>query len=382
MRREDLDTFIDVSLPELDPVVAYETTEYGWRGLTEDGEVLEVSGNNGHAISIPEEVIISHLGRPIGRRVVKNEWPVNIGKYLDHFNRVVEFYKTGRLDEALDLSLTLLDEAPTLRLQFNRAMILLAAGHWKEGLQQYWICEQHMPFKRPQVVKAEAAGMTPWRGEDLYGKRLLLMHAHGFGDTIQMMRYIPELKAMGADVVLMAPKELHRLAQPLCHTVEGWMECDYFCPILHLLFWLDVTPANVIGVPYLHVPETARCNLASTERRKIGVAWSVGKPSAGDYPREVALSKILDIVGDADVYSMQVQGGMEAKSLGVKTFMYGDFADCAAMMLLMDEIICVDTAALHLAGAIGHPKVTGLLSPWHSWRWLAPWYDNVQLRVV
>jgi hypothetical protein len=48
-------------------------------------------------------------------------------------------------------------------------------------------------------------------------------------------------------------------------------------------------------------------------------------------------------------------------------------------MTHMDEIVSVDTAALHLAGAIGHPRVFGLLSYWSSWRWLAPWYANVRL---
>ena len=56
---------------------------------------------------------------------------------------------------------------------------------------------------------------------------------------------------------------------------------------------------------------------------------------------------------------------------------FDDFADCAALMSLMDEIVTVDTAAVHLAGAIGHPKITLLLSRWHSWRWQMPLYPNV-----
>lgn len=378
MLRENLDTFVDVSLPELDPVVAYETTEYGWRGLTEHGEVLEVKNGS---IAVPEEVIISCGGRPVGRRIIKNEWKVDIGRYLNHFNQVVEFYKTGLLNEALFASYALLEEAPTLRMKFNRAMILLAAGHWKEGFKAYWECEQHLPFKRSQVVKAEQAGLRPWLGEDIYGKRLLLMHAHGFGDTIQMLRYVPELKAMGADVVLMMPKELRRLAQQYGEVVEDLTSCDFYCPILHLLHWLEVTPDNVNSAYYLQVPDEVRCNLNGT-RRRVGIAWSIGKPSDGDYPREVPLEKMLELAGDADVYSVQVQGAMEARRHGIHTFGFSDFAECAALMLLMDEIISVDTAALHLAGAIGHPKITAVLSPWHSWRWLAPWYSDLELRIL
>jgi ADP-heptose:LPS heptosyltransferase len=64
---------------------------------------------------------------------------------------------------------------------------------------------------------------------------------------------------------------------------------------------------------------------------------------------------------------VQQQGGFE------------DFADCAALMSCCDEIITVDTAAVHLAGAIGHPNVKLLLSHWASWRWLSPLYSTVKI---
>ena len=58
---------------------------------------------------------------------------------------------------------------------------------------------------------------------------------------------------------------------------------------------------------------------------------------------------------------------------------FEDFADCAALVSLLDEIVTVDTAAAHVAGAIGHPNVTVLLSYWASWRWeggspFYPWF--------
>jgi ADP-heptose:LPS heptosyltransferase len=74
-----------------------------------------------------------------------------------------------------------------------------------------------------------------------------------------------------------------------------------------------------------------------------------------------------------------VQGADEARALGVHTHEFADFADCASLMMQMDMIVSVDTAALHLAGAIGHANVVGLLSHWSSWRWVAPWYANVRL---
>src|SRR6516164_552613 len=91
MMRDKLATFVDENLPLLDPVIAHERTDYGWRGLTAQGEVLEVKQANGHAIEVPVEIVVARNGIPIGRRKVSNERPLSIDNYLEHFNRVVGY---------------------------------------------------------------------------------------------------------------------------------------------------------------------------------------------------------------------------------------------------------------------------------------------------
>jgi hypothetical protein len=292
---------------------------------------------------------------------------------------VVELYKGNRIEDALmEAELTLL-AAPTLRAKFNRSMVLLAAGRWREGLSEYWDCEQSKPFMRPQVERALKLGLRPWRGEPLTGKRLLVLHAHGFGDTIMMLRYV---RGMSKAVMVMPP-ELTRLARQCGPVVEEPIDCDFFCPILHLLYVLGVNPLEVPSAPYL-TAELGSINdwhvrLGQRKKYRIGVAWSIGKPSDGDYPRQIALERLAERFPDAELHSVQTQGEQEAEWCGVAHHKLTDFADCAGLMRAMDEIITVDTAALHLAGAIGHPKVVGLLSYWSSWRWCARWYDNVRL---
>ena len=61
----------------------------------------------------------------------------------------------------------------------------------------------------------------------------------------------------------------------------------------------------------------------------------------------------------------------------------GDFMDTAAVMMNLDLIISVDTAPLHLAGALGLP-VWALLRFGGCWRWLldrddSPWYPTMRL---
>ncbi len=60
-----------------------------------------------------------------------------------------------------------------------------------------------------------------------------------------------------------------------------------------------------------------------------------------------------------------------------------DFADTAAVIDNLDLVISVDTAVLHLAGAMGK-KVWGLLPFEADWRWMldrsdSPWYPTMRL---
>jgi hypothetical protein len=388
--REPVSAFVDEALPDLDPVMCTELTDSGWRGLTECGEVLEVSSSNGHVVRPPSEIVIHHQGKPLARRKICNDWKVSIGEYLLRFNRTVAFYKHNMLAEALAEADLTMESAQTLRARFNRSMVLLAAGRWHDGFAEYVRCEEHAPFMRPQVKQALAAGLIPWRGEDLRGQKLLVMHAHGFGDTIMCLRYVPFLRSMGADVIMWMPPEVSPVASQFGDVVNNLGDvqdfCPIFCPILHLLRWLKITHSSVTGGPYIevnpHLVAKWRDELTHhTGAKKVGLAWSVGKPSSGDYPREIALNQLLwaPQIRNAKTFSVQAQGVPEAKANFVETNAFTDFADCAAFMTVMDKIISVDTAALHLAGAIGHPQVVGLLSHWHSWRWIANWYDSVRL---
>ena len=369
----DLGIFVEETLEEMDPVISCQETEYGWRGLTQHGEVLEVRSENGHKITIPTEIIVARRGQAVGKRRVVQESTIDIDRYLFYFNAAVDLYKEGRLNEALEMADMGYRIAETARGKYNRAFILLALGRWEEGFSEYWQCELSKPFLRPLVERAFLAGLSPWRGEPITGKRVLLLHSHGFGDTIMNLRYARLLR--GAKLV--APLELWRIAEQCVEVVLDLADADYFCPMMHLPYLIGIrSPSQVSDRPYI---KASSVEWKETSRRRVGIGWSVGRPSDGDYPRAVPLEPFVAALGDVEIHSVQVQDVQEANRLGVITYQYKDFMDCAQVMMSMDEIVTADTAAVHLAGAIGHPKVTCLLSHWASWRWLARWYDNVRL---
>jgi hypothetical protein len=385
-------SFVEEAAPADDAIIAQEETEYGWRGLTANGELLDVRSRNGHKAMMPADDVLVIMRGLSHTRSLRAE--VRISDYVTHYDHALALARENRNTEALLELDAAIAVAPTLYASFNRALILLALGRWREGFAEYRRCEQRSPFKRQPVAEAEAAGLKLWDGEDIAGKRLLLLHAHGYGDTIMTLRYVPLLRALGAHVTLLMPDELHALAgqrapviSQICDLAGPRARFDFVCPMLHVLGMLSVMPETVSGSPYLQVEPAAveawRARLGPG--RHTGIAWSTSAQRPGDYPRTVPLEQLVDALGGdlqraANLHSVQRQGGLEALALGIRVHEIGDFADCAAMMLAMDRIVTVDTAAVHLAGAIGHPHVELLLSHWSSWRWLAPWYANVKLR--
>jgi hypothetical protein len=366
---------------DLEPVVGTEQTEYGWRGITADGEILEVKTKDG--AGIPDSIMMFSAGKPVGRRLVYPE-VVSVAAYLEAFNRSAALHRNDQNIEAFAAIEAAIRIVPTARARFNRAMILLALGHWREGFREYELCECQPPFQRPNAKSAIAAGKTPWRGESLTGKRLLVVHDHGFGDTVMMLRFVETLRRRGALIALAVPPELVRLAAQFADAADTHGEWDYFTSFLQLLRWLEVEPGDVPQGAYVQVdPDLAttwRTQLGRSDRRRIGIAWSTRISHSGDFPRELPLEEIVRRYPDAELHSVQKQGADEAHTLGVVTHDLIDFASAAALMSLMDEVVSVDTAAIHVVGAIGHPCATVLLSRWHSWRWKGnPFYPNVRI---
>lgn len=376
--------------PDLAPVVAIETTARGWRGLTAEGELLNVESANGHPVAIPEgSIAVTRDGRPVGYRALpERTTPGLIDGYTRCFDAAVRSMRANRLTLALTSIETAMSFATTVTARFNRALILLSLGRWREGFEEFENCEREPLLMRPQYRQAIGSGLKPWCGEDIAGKRLLLIHDHGFGDLIMMLRYVPMLRDMGAEVTLMLPEELRWLGRQvaptpvICNGLGGGY--DYFCSLLFLFRLLGQTPKTVPIERYLAVnpllQEKWLRRLGKRDKPTIGIAWTPGKSHSGDYARAVPLTLLTKTLGKrADLISVQQNGSAEADMLGVEHYQFEDFADCAALMMCLDEIVTIDTAAVHLAGAIGHPSITLLLSHWASWRWLSPLYKNIRV---
>jgi tetratricopeptide (TPR) repeat protein len=243
-------------------------------------------------------------------------------------------------------------------------------------------------------------GAAEWNGEDLAGKRLLLVNGQGAGDLLQMVRFAPALRARGAEVLVEVPPAL----APVLGTVPGITlapkdtvardAVDVFARAMALPRILGETGAHPAGA-YLHVPETAAARWRDrlgprSGRLRVGLAWAGNPYHSNDHFRSLSLAAFAAFAGLDGIEWISLQVGpkaYEAAPAGLPlTRLHDeirDFADTAAIVAACDLVISVDTAVAHLAGAIGAP-VWLLLPARPEWRWprsgeTSPWYASMRL---
>jgi hypothetical protein len=266
---------------------------------------------------------------------------------------------------------------------WNRALELLAAGDYQNGFEEFAIRWSLFPRLMSAKTQQWAQWLPYWKGEEISGKRLLLLAEQGFGDTIMMLRYVPVLLEMGADVWLDVPVELERLAGQLA-PIARVAEADYVCALFDVMRALRETPATIPCGRYLVADEVLKTKWR--ERigdRRIGVVWSSLCKYPGEDARSMALEEFVALVPaePGELVALQAHDVEAARAAGICVIEGGDFADVAAVAALMDRVITIDTAAVHVASAIGHPDVSVLLPHAANWRWGAgnPWYPDVKL---
>ena len=287
---------------------------------------------------------------------------------------------------------------------YGEALARLMAGDYAPG----WAAHEAR-FGTALLREAiRPPGSPPWRGEQVpAGTTILLLAEQGFGDTLQFCRYAP-LLARTATVVLSVQRPLVRLLRTLdgvadvCPDDEPPPAHDLHAPLMSLPHLFGTTLATIPNeVPYLHASPDAveawRARLSSLPGLKVGLAWA-GNPRYGrldltlvDRRRSMRLDLFAPLAAVPGVSFISLQKGHARATpetippgmpLHDWTDELDDFADTAALAACLDLIVTVDSAPVHLAGALGRP--VWLLNRFDTcWRWLlersdSPWYPTLR----
>ncbi|KAF0165880.1 MAG: glycosyl transferase group 1 [Rhodocyclaceae bacterium] len=311
------------------------------------------------------------------------------------------------LDEGLasyDKAIAINPKFPGAR--FGRALVRLMMGDLKGGFEDYE--SRWEGSDQAKKVKPPRFSCPQWKGEKpRAGARIIVYYEQGFGDTIEFCRYVPLLAKRFKHVTFIVQTELYRLvAQSMgdkVRVVPGDQaqqvvreHYDFHCPSMSLPLAFGTTLETVpADVPYLFAGNEAakrwRDRFADEKRPRIGLVWHGSRGFRGDRYRSVPLQAFAPLLAHDDVAWISLQKvrpdvPMPAE-LTARLIDYmedvKDFADTAALLAELDMIISVDTAVVHLAGALGRPA--WLLNRFNSeWRWMrgrsdSPWYPTLRL---
>ncbi|MBL1256068.1 tetratricopeptide repeat protein [Methylocystis sp. Sn-Cys] len=317
--------------------------------------------------------------------------------------QAIALKELGEVDAALrtfDAALAINPENEDVKS--NKGALLLLLGRYPEGLPlfEYRRANSHTLHLKARLPWPE------WRGEDLTGKRLLVMDEAGLGDVIQYSRYFPLLAREPARRVAFGCRASMRVLIETLDPPTGLVtdvrvdEFDLFTPLCSLPL--------VLGTRVDSIPAPARYLAADPRRRdvwrqrigahgfKIGVSWRGSSTAQSDDTRSAPLSAFAPLaeLPGVRLISLQKNEGVQeiTKANGVfrieelgPDFDAGPdaFLDTAAAMEAMDLVITIDTSLAHLAGALGRPLWIALKYV-PEWRWLlqredSPWYPTAQL---
>ena len=320
-----------------------------------------------------------------------------------HHNLGLVLARQGRLDEAVacyQQALHLLPDYP--EAHWNRSLAWLLTGRFEQGWPDYewrWKCKEFVPLPPLHPPR--------WDGSPLEGRTILVHAEQGLGDTLQFLRYAPLVQRRGGRVILVCQPPLKPLlrrspgVERLLAYGEALPEYEVHVPLLSLPGLLGTTLESVPAeVPYLDAEpplvEAWRHRLSAYPGFKVGIVWQGNPQFRFDRLRSIPLTQFAPLARVPGVHLLSLQKGAGRDQLSVHRGCFpvtdlgpeldettGPFLDTAAVMKNLDLVITSDTAAAHLAGALGVP-VWVALQEIADWRWLldredSPWYPTMRL---
>ena len=314
----------------------------------------------------------------------------------------------GQLTEALTIFDQLIAEDANADLaRLNRSLALLKQGDFARGWIDYEarkrVAWEYVPRKFP---------FPEWQGEPLSGRAIAVCAEQGLGDQIMFASCIPDLEKLAARCVLECAPKLERLFRRSFPTatvtsenisresLKGLPKLDFHVAIgsLPLHFRRSVgefpsRPGYLKGDPDAIARWRQRLD-ALPGAYKVGISWRGGRRSTRQSVRSVTLEQWIPILRREGISFVSLQytdcrEELEAfeRDHGIPVHHWpeaiDDYDQTAALVCALDLVISVQTAIVHLGGALGKP-VWVMVPAVAEWRYLQsgerlPWYPAVRL---
>ncbi len=310
-------------------------------------------------------------------------------------------------------------------IHYNQSLRLLAEGEFRAGWKLYdWRLMPGSPCPAPTAFM----DFPMWEGEFLSEQKLLVIMENGFGDQIFALRYLQALTGEGAKIEAAVGPELLALVQSSfpsmqVHDLVKAQEASYWQNKPRPDFWtycLSIPSRTDLWNPlqtadYLKAPENllahykSELNFKNPKKLPIhGMVWHgdirtapmrTRAYSIQEFLRESEILKapclVICLQKDATQEELSIlqteiekSGGQLSCQLINAAPTLQDFAHTSAWISCLDQMWSCDTAAAHLAGALGVPT-TVLIRNKAIWHWRCDkitqqsvWYDSCHIKYA
>ena len=237
-------------------------------------------------------------------------------------------------------------------------------------------------------------GIPVWNGEDVKGKKVLVLPEGGYGDSFFALPFMREMVSRSAEVTYLVWDEqievldlvdfpIKTLPRSKPFDARGF---DYQSPTLSLLFGLgwqrgDVKPVSRIMSVWEEDRVPARKSLSNGGKPKVGICWSAEEAVIARKFRSIPVSELAPL---ASLNCRWINLTMSQSPLKlIEDHKHDSWTDTAALISELDAVLTVDTAVAHLAGCLG--VRTFIIVPLNvDWKWgiegeSSTWYESATL---
>ena len=325
-------------------------------------------------------------------------------------NAAVILISLKRYDEARDLyEKALILEPENFDLKLYHSNLLLRQGNLVKGFAAY---ENRYKSSTAEIARQcrDRFTVPTWDGLDAKDKTVLLYNEQGIGDFIMFSRFLPKVKNKVGRIVCEVQESLKHILYNftsvddwVLRPDEGFCEpapsdlCASICSLPYLLNIKDLSELKCD--PYIK-PCLRFSKPIISKKKKIGLCWYGNKKNSRDHFRSIPLDYYKLLLGcpNVEFYGLNWKNGgkriWHGKEIdlndGFDDFPFIDlgqhiknFGDLSYFLSELDLVISVDTAIVHMAGAMGVPCWV-ILNDNVDWRWFCnsettPWYKSLKI---
>lgn len=293
----------------------------------------------------------------------------------------------------------LIQNNPTETDFYNYGAFLISCGEFESGhnyfTHRFSTGDKNLDYPIPYAPEKR------WNlKSDISDKVLLIHYEQGFGDTFMYCRFVPMMKNLAKQVILVVQDSLYDLIKNSKIISDGVMvvsECqsenleyDLHMALLDTPFVLKISAQNLpLCEKYLEVEDDkvkvyADKYLNKSNRIKVGICLH-GNKNANYKGRDLELSKMQELFNlkDVEFYLLTEDKETEIQNLIPLGETFETFTDTACAAKNMDVVLSTDNVILNLAGSLG-VKTLGLFTKYPNFRWFklsgndVGWYKSVR----